>query len=708
MKKYLFLILLFSFSAGIVSAACPSEAPVSVNLQSVPSKITLTCASEWPIKLKPGEKDTMVACLYNPDEVNEVIVGKANSAVLPDGFIYFNSIFDVTLKPNETKCGLIKSIITYQPIVEINTDPIIKPGNYFMDLSPEINYFDSRSGYGKWDKNLFRFTFPVKIYVDPVCGNNSCEEAESCFSCSSDCGSCPVIPPPVVQIPKLVEIPKKAVVIVPAEDKVEDLKDEELEIINKNKEFQKEIIKGCKEDPVGCSCQQISCDDLSDIDHPKAKTAYKSCVLEKIKCEKNRETGIREIEKKIQKIEADCGKDLKKCVCLGVESKDGKNKCELVLIEAKYRKEKEKEDRIRLCKDGPDACVCSDIKNKEDKKECEEKLTEAGDVKEKNETACRENPINCDCSSIEGDDGKAQCNRAKKGGMEEASDSVKAVLSGCFKDIEKCDCRQLGLKEESFVNFCEIQKSYGLSCKQEGISCGKLDELKIYPSGVPAWLGKFFAKSYKNIIEKEKENGAKVAVVFIKSCLENPENCNCEDAPVFARAFCDKNKALQVKCDAGIYDACTELDNAPDLPEGAPSFSVGFLDKFIGKLKNIQAQIIKTNDVRKFGDVILACMDDVSKCDCSAVLGGDIKLFCEHKRGLISKCGEEKHFESCFALNEEPIVPEGILGVARSYIENAIIPKAEEKKQAIFDAIKKDTVCADTATIKDCKKLYYK
>lgn len=407
------------------------------------------------------------------------------------------------------------------------------------------------------------------------------------------------------------------------------------------------------------------------------------------------------------KIEQDCRRNLSACDCSSVKDEAGRKQCELAVIEAKYQAEKQKTDKIRLCVNNIDACDCSDIENATGRAECEQKLQGSKTLKEKIKKACEENPINCDCSAIEQSEGRSQCEEGVKKGLAEAENSVKSSLSKCFKNVEECDCSQLDLKEQSYIDFCETQKSYGLNCKHEGTNCDKLENVEIYPPGMPAWLGKFFSKTYADYINKEKEKGAKEAAGVVTQCLNDPQNCDCGKTPGYARAFCEKKKALQIKCEAGDYDACLILDSESNLPEGIPPFAVGMLEKLVNTLKNARKQLTMANAARKVGNMILECMDDASKCDCSLAPAGAIKTFCEHKKTLVGQCREQKIYESCFKLDEEKNYPPETPDLIKNYIQKNIVPQINEKKEKIFDVMKKDTVCENIDTLAECKPVYY-
>ncbi len=455
------------------------------------------------------------------------------------------------------------------------------------------------------------------------------------------------------------------------------------------------------------SCEAISCDEFLQVQNPQAQRGYEECIQGKKLCEsKMREATVKMQEQK-NKIEQGCRKNLSSCDCSSIENEDARKQCELAVIEAKYQAEKQKTDKIRSCVNNIDACDCSDIKDEAGKSECEQKLGEGKALKGKIEKACRDNSINCDCSQIEQPEGRSQCEEGVKKGLSEADSVVKSAFSKCFKDVEKCNCSELGLPEKSYVDFCEIQKTYGLNCKHEGTNCDKLENVEIYPSGMPPWLGKIFSKSYADYVNKEKEKGAKEAAGVITQCLNEPENCDCGKTPGYARAFCEKKKALQIKCENGDYDACLVLEKEPNLPEGIPPFAVGMLEKLVNTLKNARKQLTMANAARKVGNMILECMDDSSKCDCSLAPSGPIKTFCEHKKTLVNECREKKIYESCFRLDEEANYPPETPDLIKSYIRNNVVPQIEIKKQKIFEGMKKGTECEAAKNIKDCKDNFY-
>ena len=481
--------------------------------------------------------------------------------------------------------------------------------------------------------------------------------------------------------------------------------EEKAEARAKVEQLRDEITAECMDDPYSCSCQRIPCDDILKADHEDKDKYYKKCVDAKGDCENKRQNAIKEIEATKQKIESQCRKNLDSCDCSSIDNEDGKEECELAIINARYEAEKARDDKITECASNLDNCDCNSIENEDGRKECEKELKSALQLREKIKSACQDNPLNCDCSEIKQSEGKKECEEKKREGLNQASNQIKEMLSKCFKDVYACDCSQLGLPEESYVEFCEIQKNYGMNCRNKGSDCEKLDEVDIYPPGMPAWLGKLFASSYKEKIEEEKVKGAKEAASMITTCINSPEECACEKTPQYAQSFCNRMKELQIKCYAENYDACVELDNSPSLPEGMPAFTLGMVDKLVNKLRSAREGASKANAARKVGAMILECMDDSSMCDCSFAPKGNIKSFCEHKTEMVIECRDKKNYNSCFTLDEEALVNDDVPDFIKNYVQKNTLPKVENKKIIIFNEMKEGTDCAEAKTLADCKRL---
>jgi hypothetical protein len=497
-------------------------------------------------------------------------------------------------------------------------------------------------------------------------------------------------------------------------EEIERIKEE---LIAKAEEMKEEIEKECKKDPVACSCEIIPCSDILEAEHERKQEVYDRCIEEKKKCEEQRQEGIKEMEKEKTQISQECRKDLKKCDCSQITSEEGKEECELAIIEAQYLAEKEKQDKIKECLIDLDSCDCNSISDSQGKEECIQELEIGRKLKDKIKNACEKDIVNCDCSEIKISEAKKECEDNKNQALGEIDNAIKGALSKCFKNVDECDCSDLGLQEFEkksnveegvYVSFCEIQKEYGLSCKKEGKYCDKLDDVEIYPVGMPPWLGKFFANSYSDYIEKEKEKGAREAGEIITSCINNPETCDCSKTPSYAESFCEKMKKLQLKCYADDYNACLILEESPNLPEGMPEFTISGLNRMIEGLREARKKSSQGSAAKKVGDMILECMDDSKKCDCSFSPKGEIKAFCEHKKDLVKSCRDKKNYDSCFKLDEEPIFTENMPQVIKDYLEKNMLPKIEIKKQEIFDEMKIGTSCESLSTIKDCKEFLKK
>jgi hypothetical protein len=541
------------------------------------------------------------------------------------------------------------------------------------------------------------------------------------------------------------------------------LTSEEKDRLISDAENKKEIIMAeCIEDPYNCPCEDIFCEDILSSDDSDAKRAYNKCIEEVNYCKTQRQKGIEEMERQRKEIEEQCRNDLSKCDCSKIKSNSGKreceisvanaklkaqeereeqmkiieakcrtdfsncdcssikedagrNECENAIIEAKYQAEKERNEMIKLCHEDLLKCDCSLIENENGQKECIAEKEKALLLREKMENACKDNLALCDCSSIDSLQGRNECEQKKEEAYKEIDNVIKVALSKCFRNVDKCDCEYLyeyeekaGAETGSYVQFCEVQKQFGLDCKNRGINCEKLENVEIYPPGMPAWLGTIFAKNYKNSIEKEKDKGFGEASSIIGSCINNPKKCECDKTPEYARPFCERMKQLQIRCYSDDYSACMLLEESENLPEGIPYFMRGGLDNLIQSLRDAREQIVKGRASKKVGDMILNCMDDTSYCDCSLAPNGQIRSFCQHKIDLVIKCKDYRDFDSCFILDEEPITDNTIPDFVKNYIDKKIAPVIETKKVEMFNEMKIDTICENKKTIDDCRELYYR
>lgn len=475
--------------------------------------------------------------------------------------------------------------------------------------------------------------------------------------------------------------------------------------IGRAREMRSQIEGECRKDPHACSCEIIPCSDILQADDSRKDEAYSRCIVEKNGCETKRQDGIRQMEAERQRIETACRQDLSKCDCSQIGNENGRKQCELAVIDAKYEAEKARADMTRICTEDIGKCDCSSIKDASGRNECESKLNEAKQLRAKMEASCKNDLGTCDCSIIEAESGRSECEAKKREAMDKAGSEIKIALSKCFKNIDACKCGELGIDSPEYVNFCEVQKSYGMSCKKEGLFCEKLDAIEIYPPGMPVWLGKIFASSYKSYVDAEKSKGAKEAAAIITSCIKDPESCKCDSVPTYAKAFCERNRSLQIKCRADDYDACMVLDKSPNLPEGMPKFTLGPIDSLVDGLRRAEAGFIEGNAARKVGNMIMACMDSADKCDCSMAPSGNIRSFCERKKNLVFSCLNKKNYDSCFLLSEETIVPPGTPSIIANYLRNNVAPQMISKQQNIFDRMKKGTSCETVSSISECKAL---
>ncbi len=117
--------------------------------------------------------------------------------------------------------------------------------------------------------------------------------------------------------------------------------------IGQAREMKARIEAECRQGPYICSCDQIPCGDIMQIEHERAGEAYNKCQQEKANCEAARQAAIAEIEATKSRVEAECRRNLDKCNCDSITNEQGKKDCELAIIEARYQAQKEKQDKIK-------------------------------------------------------------------------------------------------------------------------------------------------------------------------------------------------------------------------------------------------------------------------------------------------------------------------------------------------------------------------
>ncbi len=407
-----------------------------------------------------------------------------------------------------------------------------------------------------------------------------------------------------------------------------------------------------------------------------------------------------------ESVAAKCMEDLESCSCEEIPDQQARGSCETARQQAITEADAEKRRIIQECTADLQACNCDQIKYENDKASCEAEKEKAAMLKEKIKSSCEKDLGACSCAEIENEEGRAQCESAREQAIEQAGEQVNDALNKCFRDVDACDCKNLGLPKQEYIDFCEVEKSYGISCRDEGLYCEELESMPLVPPGLPSFLAPIFQTTYKQLIEKEKEKGASQAAEMMRQCILKPEECDCSKAPTYAVKFCEEKKQLQIRCLSDDYDACMLLEQSPDLPEGMPAFSVGLFQKIAAAARKIQEGIAKTRAVKKVGDMILECMDDENKCDCTLAPQGRWRSFCQHKKELVTKC-RAKNYGACFTLDEEPIITEDMPEFIKSYINKHTVPKIEEKKQTIYDRMKTGTICENIATLDECRTAYY-
>ncbi len=391
------------------------------------------------------------------------------------------------------------------------------------------------------------------------------------------------------------------------------------------------------------------------------------------------------------------------CSCAAVPE-EGKAECEAAIARAMAEAKERREELAEQCRSDLEFCNCDRLPTKY-RGECEQEKASAKQIRAEMEGRCRRSPDACNCDMLE--EGVEECRKAKDEAMGIAKKAIIRIFDECFRDVTACDCRGLfgkhlsGQYEDSIL-YCEEQRDYGLNCMRAGLDCDRMDSDKVIPAEVPDFLKPLVRQSLKSKIEKEKGRGVKAAMQVITLCLEKPEECDCSQTPVYAQEFCEHKKELQTRCFNDDYTACMEIDAEPLVPDYLPEFSRGIIAALVEKLKDAQKSIVLASASKKVGNAILGCMDSAATCDCSVAPQGKFRAFCEHKKGLIGQCRDERVLDACFTLDQEPVMPEGVPQIIMNHIEKNILPVVEEKKQAMYDEMRGGN--CEGLTIPQCKE----
>ncbi|MFA5303177.1 MAG: hypothetical protein WC393_01410 [Candidatus Nanoarchaeia archaeon] len=428
----------------------------------------------------------------------------------------------------------------------------------------------------------------------------------------------------------------------------------------------------CMNDLTACSC--------ADLPHPRLVDV---CENEKAK-----------FVGKLKALEQSCFDTPETCDCSILQKPEYVSKCNEELAKGAEIK--------AVCESNISSCDCSSITNLVAKQKCEEAKNYYAEYESIFRQNCETNFDECDCTKIPNLNGQNQCEAAKKQAVTQAEGQVYLMLYDCFKDINSCDCTKL--EKKGYIDYCEETKSYGFACMQTGgMGCEELDNIVFYPPGLPKFLQPYFAQTFKGFIDAEKLKGMAASADIARTCVIDPENCDCSTIPIYAREFCLDKKEMQLNCINGNITACEILDQTIDVvPLTAPKFVRDFLDPILRPLVLLQKEQIKGKYAERVKDQMLACINDETSCNCESV-PLQYQEFCSNKINLVKEC-RLKNYESCFRLMDESNIPEDIPGFIRIFVEGSVNSQVNQRMNEVFQEIKPD-VC-EGMNVNQCRKYY--
>ncbi|MFH0713550.1 MAG: hypothetical protein V1722_03285 [Candidatus Micrarchaeota archaeon] len=430
----------------------------------------------------------------------------------------------------------------------------------------------------------------------------------------------------------------------------------------------KQFAERCYKDMEACSCSEF-----------KVPRQVEMCEAQK-----------HQYLQKAQAIVLQCVDDPFKCDCSSLGNHAGE--CQRQVDIGKQVRE--------LCHQDLEKCDCSPIENKAARESCTNAKAYGLEFKSKFEKQCTDNPVTCDCATIPSAAGRKECEEKKQIAIKQAEGEIAGYMDACFANMEKCNCNALPKPE--YVPFCKEMLGYGLSCLNEGVMCEKLEDVDMAPPGIPEFLRPYFKQSFRAKLEAAKQDGARKAGEIAKTCVLDPEKCDCSAVPLYARDFCVEKKTLQLSCinDKDIA-ACNKLDASLEVvPPDVPSFIRGPLDALLRPLVLIQKDQIKGQYAQETKDLILQCIDDIEKCRCNDV-PKMYRDFCNHKVSLVKQC-YSKNYNACFTVLDEKNIPDDVPGFIRVFIEGDVDAKVRAKGEEMLKKLAPQE--CNNLTLQQCRQ----
>ena len=188
--------------------------------------------------------------------------------------------------------------------------------------------------------------------------------------------------------------------------------------------------------------------------------------------------------------------------------------------------------------------------------------------------------------------------------------------------------------------YCKAlaQKDYSAMLKQE----------RCNPETAPKWL----EKELKELKQIQEESFTEL-MLDIRSCIDDPGTCNCEDNTEIAqKAKCEKMVALAVKCEyKDDEDACDKLKSMK--PVEGDDFAESFVPDFLMNLFTEKQDMIDYN-IQK-SDVPEECYNANTKPECEQYM---------HMKETRAKCWDKEgnfNYEKCGGPKEDaPTMQESI------------------------------------------------